>query len=287
MLEAAKRSKYVWFSHGHPDHLNADSLPLFRGSKILLPDHYEGRIAQGLTAQGWDVTILEDRQWIALSEHIKIFCIADYNQDAILLIDINGRLLIDLNDAGDRGWAATVQKMASRYERSFLLCLSGYGDADMIHYYEEDGCPILPPAARKFPVGPRIARKVESIGAKYCIPFSSMHCYQREDSVWANEYVTRLPDYGNQFSSKTAQILPAYISYDCETDKFESIEPKESNSGIVPAKEFGDDWSDPFSAEDLRLAESYLRQSSIRRKILGFRQSKSGRKRSFNFTWQA
>ena len=37
----------VWFSHGHPDHLNPSSLPLFRDRRILLPDHVGGRIARG------------------------------------------------------------------------------------------------------------------------------------------------------------------------------------------------------------------------------------------------
>ncbi len=35
----------VWFSHGHPDHLNPASLPRFRDTRILLPDHVGGRIA--------------------------------------------------------------------------------------------------------------------------------------------------------------------------------------------------------------------------------------------------
>ena len=38
--------RYVWFSHGHPDHLNAESAEQLRGAKILLPDHV-GRRIQG------------------------------------------------------------------------------------------------------------------------------------------------------------------------------------------------------------------------------------------------
>ena len=37
-------SKFIFFSHGHPDHLNPDSLHNFKNSTILLGDHVGGRI---------------------------------------------------------------------------------------------------------------------------------------------------------------------------------------------------------------------------------------------------
>ena len=33
-------SKYFWLSHGHPDHIDFESLNLIRDSKILIPDHF-------------------------------------------------------------------------------------------------------------------------------------------------------------------------------------------------------------------------------------------------------
>ena len=41
-------SEYIWFSHGHPDHLNSASLKRLYGKKILLPDHVGSRIYEGL-----------------------------------------------------------------------------------------------------------------------------------------------------------------------------------------------------------------------------------------------
>jgi hypothetical protein len=64
-----------------------------------------------------------------------------------------------------------------------LVPLSGFGDADMINYFTEDGDRILPLASQRFPVGKQIARMTDSLGAKYFIPFSSMHRYQRADSL--------------------------------------------------------------------------------------------------------
>src|SRR5262245_11717653 len=106
--ESIRRAEYVWFSHGHPDHLNPISLPLFQGQKILLPDHFGGRILHHLKQSGFDVHLLKDHTWVSLSPKVRVYCNSDYNQDAILLIDVDGRLLIDLNDASDRGWMPTV-----------------------------------------------------------------------------------------------------------------------------------------------------------------------------------
>src|SRR6266536_5212780 len=38
-LESIKRCKFVWISHGHPDHLSDDSITLLKEKKFLLPDH--------------------------------------------------------------------------------------------------------------------------------------------------------------------------------------------------------------------------------------------------------
>ena len=37
-------SKYIWLSHGHPDHIDGRSFSIFKGKTILIPDHYGDRI---------------------------------------------------------------------------------------------------------------------------------------------------------------------------------------------------------------------------------------------------
>tara|TARA_B110000438_G_C15676256_1_gene590333 strand:+ start:218 stop:511 length:294 start_codon:yes stop_codon:yes gene_type:complete len=45
-------AKFIWLSHGHPDHLNSQSLEKLHGKNILLPDHVGGRIRDDLTKSG-------------------------------------------------------------------------------------------------------------------------------------------------------------------------------------------------------------------------------------------
>jgi hypothetical protein len=229
-MTAIVGSRFIWFSHGHPDHLNSESVSLFRDHHILLPDHYGARIATDLRKNGFKVSILPDKQWVPLSPRIKVLCIADYNQDAILLIDINGRLLVNLNDASDHGWSSYVKHVIKRYRTSFLLALCNYGCADMINIFSEQGVRIPRDGAKTVPLGVSMALATMTFGTSCVLPFSSFHKYQRTDSVWVNQYTPSLADYAIGFQSDTSELLPAYIRYRCDVDRYSEIGPAETTS---------------------------------------------------------
>jgi hypothetical protein len=258
-MEAILACRYIWFSHGHPDHLNSESLPLFKEKKILLPDHVGNRIYNWLHELGYNTYILKDKQWYNVSDRIKIMCIADYNQDAVLLIDINGHLIVNTNDASAvNGWGSTVKRIIRNYSHSFLLSLSGFGDADMINFYDEKGVFSPPFAAKRLSVGKQIAQSAEYFGVKFFIPFSSMHRYQRRDSIWANQYVTSLADYPVGFDSKTSEILPAFIRYNCADNMFNEIRPPKTPEVVLEPKDFGDDWDEELEDSDISTIKNYF-----------------------------
>jgi hypothetical protein len=259
-LADIRACRYAWFSHGHPDHLNPDSHPEFLGKQILLSDHVGQRIHHGLVEQGHQVRVLPEREWVQLSEHIRVLSIADFNQDSVLLIDINGRLLLNLNDANENnGWGGFVKRVARDFDRKILLALSGYGDADMINFHDEEGNFVEPVAAQRFPVGAEIQRRMRSLGANYFVPSSAMHRYQREDSIWANRYATELSDHAIGFEpSGDETLLPAYISYDCEDDSWTCIDPAPREERVLTAAEFGDDWAQPLETGDLEKLRAYI-----------------------------
>src|SRR5690606_30572672 len=119
-------------------------------------------------------------------------CVADYGQDAVLFLDLGGRLVIDANDAPDKGVAGFLAETVKRFDESYLLYLTGYGDADLLNVFDEDGNRYPPTAAAKEPVGPVIGQLLDAFGITHFVPFSSMHKYQRTDSAWANAYTTPL-----------------------------------------------------------------------------------------------
>jgi hypothetical protein len=269
-VAAVRSARYAWFSHGHPDHLNAESLPRVRGATILVPDHVGGRVQRDLVRDGFRVEVLPDRRWRRLSPRIKVLSIADYNQDGILLIDVGGRLLVDLNDASNRGWGRFVRTVVRQYPVAFLLALEGFGDADMINLFDEHGTRLRPDRATFSRLGPRIATRLASYGIRYFVPFSSMHRYQREDSAWAREHTTQLADYRVGFESRDREILPAFIRYDCLHDHVTELAPRERPAVTLSPAVFGDDWSEPLEREDIGAVEAYFRSIEHLRTFLDF-----------------
>ena len=111
-LRSIRRSQYHWFSHGHPDHLNVDSLPDLSSGCLLLSDHRGGRILSDLRAAGHQVRVLPERRWVPLSRRVAVYSIANQNQDSLLLIRVGEHLVIDVNDAPDFGASFHVRRIA-------------------------------------------------------------------------------------------------------------------------------------------------------------------------------
>lgn len=262
--EAIAKCPFVWISHGHPDHLDGDSLKLFPDATILVPDHVGSRIKEGFEEQGRTVKVLQDRVWTRLSPNIQVLSIADSNQDAVLLVDVGGTLLVDLNDASDHGWEPFVKRTIRQFERSFLLRLTGFGDTDMINFHDEQGQRITPPAvlrkANGLPLGPRIAHVAESFGVTHTLPFSAMHRYQRADSVWAAAAAADVDDHAVGFKSATVEMLPPYVRFDCRKGTFAELRPTPTNPKILPPEAFGDDWSEQLERDEATQLETYFRR---------------------------
>ena len=254
--EAVHKCPYIWISHGHPDHLSGDSMAQLRDKIILVPDHRGSRVFDDLRSQGFNVRVLRDREWVGLSPRVRILCIADYNQDAVLLADVNGRLVLDLNDAGSRGWGEFVRSTAKRYRRSFLLSLVGRG-ADMMNFFGEDGHRLPPPP--KTPLGGTLSNRAAYWGATVAIPFSAMHRFERTDSAWAEPHLSQVEEYTDGFDSSRCELLPAYVRYDCLADEVTPLNPPRSRGALRPPEEFGDNWAEPLDRDDRARLTAYFK----------------------------
>jgi hypothetical protein len=107
-------------------------------------------------------------------------------------------------------------------------------------------------------VGREISVMMRDLRTTYFIPFSSMHRYQRSDSVWADQHTTRLADYSVGFDPRMGTLLPPFIRYDCLADTYQPLNPPEQQRKISEPEEFGDNWNDPLEAEELRAVRSYF-----------------------------
>lgn len=265
------KCRYLWLSHGHPDHLSLESLERLRDKTILLADHVGGRIARDLTGLGFTVRVLKCGEWVQLSDRLRVATIANYNQDSVLLLDLDGHLIVDANDAGNRGASRFLARELPRFtKRTVLACLTGYGDADMIHYYDEQGRFLPPAAAAKAPCGPGIAAMLRHYGIGYFAPSSSMHRYNRTDSGWADAYATPIDAHADGFDGGVHTCLPAFVRFDLHTGCHERIAPKPNDQPLQPPAAFGDDWTTPLSVDDVALLRGWLARFEHLRGVLGY-----------------
>lgn len=272
------KSKFIWISHGHPDHLDLDTIKNWDTNKFLISNHFGDRIFNDLTSIGLQVNKLKDKKWTSLSNNIEISTFADFNQDSILMVKMKDVLIIDLNDTNPRGWSKWVKETAKNFKKVFLLKLTGFGDADMINYYDENDNFIYPLAEKRIEVGKTIGHLMESFHANFFIPFSSHHKYQREDSIWANKYTANLDDYKDGFDNRKGTLLPAFISYDIDKDNFKKIQTLETNNDIISSKSFNDDWSEPLSKDDEKKLKDYFLRNELLKRQIGFIQFTVGEK---------
>lgn len=261
-------ARYVWLSHGHPDHLDMSALEKLRSATILLPDHAGGRIRADLVKMGFTTRVLPDRAWVPLSEHVRVISISDYTQNAVLLADVGGRLVVNVNDAQDCGWGRFVRGIVKQYPTTFLLKLFCYGDPDMNNFFDESGARIV--RLKKFPLGTQVRFWAELYGARFVIPFSSFHTYQRTDSAWANAYVDDWPAHRDGFASSTVEVLPAFVRYDCESDTLVELGPRKTGGALRDPAEFGDVWSDPLDRDEARRVEEYFKGFATLRDAFDF-----------------
>jgi hypothetical protein len=275
-MEAIRRARYHWFSHGHPDHLNIDALPMLASGQFLLSDHYGKRIYNDLVAAGHNVRILQDQVWEQLSPHIRVCSFANQNQDSILLIDVNGRLVVDANDSPDFGASWHIRRIAKRYGLIYLCQLHGWGGADMLNLYDPAGRALTDIAAKRRAIAPRAQRAALQFGANRVIPFSSFHRFQRTDSAWANALVPELEDYRLEARPGGPEILPAFIRVDCERDEVTELRPERLPLVLHEPEEFGDSWSDPLEAADLPVIERYFREREHLARHFGFIEVSAG-----------
>ena len=251
-------AKFIWCSHGHPDHLNPESIEKLHGKNILLPDHVGNRIHDTLVEAGYAVTVMADGEWMPLSDNVRVLCLSDYFQDAILLIDVGGTLLVNLNDASDRGWGRRLKRLIRQADRSFLLKLFGYSVTDMMNFFDDDGKRIGPYTAPNRPIGEQVAFYANLFGVTDIVPFSCFHDFQRSDSVWVNDYAVPLGSFHDGYTGCDARIHDAFIRFDVQSGKATPINPPQVSLKILDPKEFGDDWDEPFEAGDQEKAAAYF-----------------------------
>ena len=269
-LNNIKNCKFIWLSHGHPDHIDPDSFSLFEGKTLLVADHYGKRIFSDLSKK-YKCIQLKSNTWFQISKNIRIKSFSDWNQDSCLIAEILKKdIILNLNDGQALGWSGEIKKIIKNYENRFLLRLISWGDADMINFYNHHNNFILPLAAEKKPCGETYAYNLKQWGCNFTLPFSSMHKYVREDSIKMNKFTTPLKFHYEKFNNKFGEMLPAFVKWDSLKNDYKKINPKRLFPTRQNYKYIRDKWSDELEEKDKTILKNYFLKFDHLKKKFGF-----------------
>jgi hypothetical protein len=276
-LENIKKSKFIWLSHGHPDHIDPDSFELFNDKIILIADHYGDRIFNDLS-KNYKCIKLKSNEWFKISKNVRIKSFSDWNQDSALLVDICGKdVIFNLNDGSALGWAREIKNIIKNYKNKFLLKLINWGDADMINFYTHHDEFIPPLAANKKPCGESYQYYMKKWNCNFAIPFSAFHSYSRKDSISMNKFATPLKEHYTNFNNSEGEMLPAFIKWDSENNNFIEINPSENHNEIFSPSIYGDNWDDDLDPTDKSNISDYFIKFDHLKKKFGFLTFKVGK----------
>lgn len=286
-IDNALRSRFIWFSHGHPDHFNIPSIDLIpKDAKVLLPKHHVDEMGQALRERGITPTILPQKTWVDLGDGLRVLCVANENMDAILAIDAGGTLLLNKNDSPFCGEGPFFRRLTRQFMRSYLFALCAF-DADMINTFDEGMNRLVGEVeTRKLGCVWDVGDTAAFLGAQtYCCS-SSQHVYVRPESVWANDFRVTWPDIKRMWRRPTIRVIPPYSLVDLDTDKLvrthcdERLDPA---SRLRPER--AEDWTARPSEAEWKRVASFAKQFTTLRgwqDFIGFRVGGETRKFFFD-----
>ncbi len=273
-------ARWIWISHGHPDHLHDESLGMLpAGKAILLPDHYDGDIAANLRDRGFEVTILPYRTWYTLTPSIRVMCIDNINQDAILIVEADGSLVIDLNDSPLCGEFSFLHRLIRGYprEKTYLLALCSV-DADMFNFVDQAGESLVgPPEERKPGAIWTVARTAAQLGVGNFCCSSSQHIYVRADSIWANPHRIAWADMKRYWSRPEVKLIEPFVTVDLSTGTYVANHPDQrSDESQITAGTGDDNWTGTLTTAEWDRVDAFMHKFQLIRRYVDFVEFRVG-----------
>ncbi len=270
----AQASPYAWISHGHPDHLHLPSIARLQPAtqKVLLPAHYHDDIPRYFREAGFEVIVLTYRRWHDLGGGIRVQCLEHANQDAILLVEIGGTLLVNGNDCPLYGEIPYLRSLIQRYEHSYLLALCAV-EADMVNIVNSSGERLIhrPEELKPGAIWSTVDL-CRDLGVDAFCCSSSLHIYCRGDSSWANDYRMTFEDMQRWWTGgREVDLVPPYAAIDLASG--EVTELYEDSGPCWDQVQDGtgeDDWDEPLQAGDRKLLDAFFLRFELLPKGLDF-----------------
>ncbi len=273
-LTLVRGCQYIWVSNGRPEHFHRPSLDLLRaGQNILIPDHYNPDIKRYLEQRGFAVEVLPYRGWKRLSPGIRVLCLDNENQDAILLIEAGDSLVVNLNDSPLCGERRFIRDIVGKYDTTRTYLAARYADdASLFNLVDSEGrSAIDPPDRRKPAIVSALAEIAESLHVGSYVSSASQHVCLRRDAVWANPYLIGWLDVARYWTRPAIRTIEPYVKVNLDTGEYTRKQLEQTSAIGQPADMTDDDdWTVPLIEDEWAALSEFFTSIDILRPYVDY-----------------
>ena len=199
-FQALFQCKYLWVSHGHPDHFSPNTLHQIPedqrlGFKVLVIDTFLNReLIQWFEGHGYEVIRLRHRRRTHLVPGVVVECGEVHLGDSWLWLSFRGATVLNLNDCVLQ--PSDLRYMQKKFQGVDILALQ-YGVANWTGNAED----VAEREAAARSVLDRFDRTVNVIQPKVALPFASEFWFCHEENSHLNSSQNSSEDVVRRFES--------------------------------------------------------------------------------------
>ena len=185
-----KEITHIWFSHEHPDHFSPTVLKkisedIRKNITILYQKTKDRKIAKFCKMLGFKEVIETSREWLSLSENIKIY-IDSIGRDSWCVVESLGESFLNINDCviSNKNNAVEIKKVVPKCDVlftqfSYANWVGNRGQEDLHKKF----------AKKKIK---RIDLQIEIFNPKFLIPFASFVYFSSKENFYLNKAINKI-----------------------------------------------------------------------------------------------
>jgi hypothetical protein len=219
-IAAVAASRYVYVTHGHPDHYHLPSLRRLGNPSTLHPDFPDYDGPSVLRHRGIRAVVLLPGRWYEVTRECRIASIPVFADDSLLVVDTPYASVVNLNDcAAPPSLSRMIRKIYLTADKPVVVLKSHSPASSGASMYRKGVHAPLHQA----PDYARIAGNMaNSLGATAVVSFASQAFFARADSRWANEHRVFWDDLVAHWQYPDIDVLPPHVTVDLETLTYSS-----------------------------------------------------------------
>lgn len=186
-IENLKKTKFIWFSHEHPDHFNPSNLKIFnKNTNFLFQRTKDRRVVNFLSKISCNINELSFNEEFFLDKSFSIRIIPFQYLDSMCLINLNGIKILNLNDCDIKNekQLTLIKKLCGPIDVLMVQFSYAIGKSNKDSINERKNWSSL--------ILKKLSKNINFLKPKYVIPFASFCYFSRTDNFYLNDSINKI-----------------------------------------------------------------------------------------------